>query len=86
MDIENIDPFCSASPNPKENIMASDSPWYPHFIEREGDLTAHIQGPNQNRKYEQSGCILLQSTIIKAGHPLFNKKTWSFHQAQFYFT
>ena len=86
MDIENVDPFYQASFSPKENIMTSNPPWCPYFIGRVGDLIAHVQGPNQNRKYEQSGRILLQSTIIKAGHLLFNEKTWSFQQAQFYFT
>lgn len=86
MDMENSDPFYHASLNLKENIMASNSPCCPYFIEREGALLACVQGPNQNRKYEQSGCILLQSTIIKTGHPLLTKKAWTLQQAQFYFT
>lgn len=86
MDIENIDPFYQASFSSKEHVRTQNSPWCPYFVQRVGDLMVHVQGPNQNRKYEQSGCILLQSTIIKAGHLLFNKKPWSFHQAQFYFT
>lgn len=35
---------------------------------------------NQKRKYKQSGCILLQSTIFKAGRHLLNEKTFSSYQ------
>lgn len=86
MDIENTDHFYGASRNPKKNTMALSSRWCPALTYRQGELTAHVRGPNQNRKCEQSGCILLQSAIIKTGHLLFSKKPWSFHQAQFYFT
>lgn len=35
---------------------------------------------NQKRKYKQSGCILLQSTIFKAGRHVLNEKTFSSYQ------
>lgn len=35
---------------------------------------------NQKRKYKQSGCILLQSAIFKAGRHLLNEKTFSSYQ------
>lgn len=35
-------------------------------------LEANADECNQNRKYEQSGYILLQSTVRKPGYHLFN--------------
>lgn len=35
---------------------------------------------NQKRKYKQSGCILLQSSIFKAGRHVLNEQTFSSYQ------
>lgn len=79
MNTENSDSFYRASPPPEWRHLRLEI--YTLLKAWEGGSLHMYKGQTPRRKCEQSGCILLQSTIIKAGHLPCFMKTYSFQQA-----